>query len=158
MDNYADATGPPGDLARETGVRSAVATPILVEERIWGVVVAGSTLKRPLPADAEARLDSFMELVATAIAEGESRAELDRLANEQAALRRVATLVAEGTPQEEFFAAVAEEIGQLLPVDFVHMGRYEPDDSVVVLAAWGTTAAEGKIGYSGTFGNAAQFK
>jgi hypothetical protein len=50
-----------------------------------------------LPADAEARLVSFTELVATAIANADSRAALARLAEEQAALRRVATLVARAT-------------------------------------------------------------
>ena len=39
------------------------------------------------------------------------RAPLTRLAEEQAALRRVATLVARGAPPEEVFAAVAEEVG-----------------------------------------------
>jgi signal transduction histidine kinase len=37
---------------------------------------AGSTLEEPLPPDAEARLASFTELVATAIANADSRAEL----------------------------------------------------------------------------------
>jgi GAF domain-containing protein len=47
------------------------------------------------------------------------------LAGAQAALRRVATLVARGAVPEEVFAAVTEEIGQLLPVDSAGMGRYE---------------------------------
>ena len=46
---------------------------------------------RALPADTEARLASFAELVATAIANTESRASLARLAEEQAALRRAAS-------------------------------------------------------------------
>ena len=62
-----------------------------------------------------------------------------RLAEEQAALRRVATLVARGVPPEELFAAVTEEVGRLLPVDFAHMGRYEPDATITVLAASGST-------------------
>ena len=62
--------------ARGTGIRSAVATPIIVEGRLWGLIAAGSTLEQPLPADTEARLASFTELVATAIANAESRAEL----------------------------------------------------------------------------------
>lgn len=86
-DDLADASGPLGVAARELGVRSAVGTPILVEGGLWGVVIAGSTLAEPLPEDTEARLASFTELVATAIANAESRAELARLADEQAALR-----------------------------------------------------------------------
>jgi signal transduction histidine kinase len=94
-----------------------------------------------LPADIEARLASFTELVATAIANAESRAGLARLAEEQAALRRVATLVARGTLPEELFAAVTEEVGRLLGTHLAGMARYERDDTLTVLATW---AAEGE--------------
>jgi signal transduction histidine kinase len=77
--------------------------------------------------------------LATAIANAESHAAVARLAEEQAALRRIATLVARGVPPEKVFAAVAEEVGRLLSVDFVHMGRYEPDRTVTVVAAAGST-------------------
>src|SRR6266567_3476140 len=63
--------------------------------------------------------------------------DLSALAAEQAALRRVAALVARGVAPEEVFAAVANEIGRLLSVEFVHMGRYEPDDTLAVVASWG---------------------
>ena len=58
---------------------------------------------QPLPPDTEARPASFTELVATAIANAESRAALTRLAEEQAVLRRVATLVAQGVPPVQIF-------------------------------------------------------
>ena len=57
-------------------VRSLVGTPIVVEGRLWGSMAAGSTLEQPLPPDAEARLASFTELVATAIANTYSLAQL----------------------------------------------------------------------------------
>ena len=111
IDRYADsASGPLGVAAREADIRSSVATPIIVEGRLWGLIAAGSTLDTPLPADTEARLGSFTELLATAVANAESHGDLTRLADEQTALRRVATLVASGTPPEEVFAAVAEEV------------------------------------------------
>ena len=142
VDRYADSSsGPLGAGIREAGLRSAVATPIIVEGCLWGLIAAGSILEQPLPADAEARLASFTELVATAIANAESRADLARLAEEQAALRRVATLVARGAPPEELFAAVTEEVGRLLGADLAGMARYESDDTVTVLATW---AAEGE--------------
>ena len=94
-------------------MRSAVGTPIIVEGRLWGTIGAGSTLAEPLPPDAEARLVSFAELVATAIANAESRAALMRLVEEQAALRRVATLVAQGVPAAEIFSAVSDEVARL---------------------------------------------
>jgi GAF domain-containing protein len=146
MDNYGDASGPLGVGGRERGIRSAVATPIMVEGRLWGVAVAGSCGDQPLPADAEPRLGSFTELVATAIATAESRAGLARLAEEQAALRRIATLVAGGVPPEQVFAAVTEEVERLLPVDFAHMGRYEPDDTFTILAVAGNRTERFALG------------
>ena len=56
-------------------------------------------------------------------------------AHEQAALRRVATLVAEGAPVAEVFAAVANEVVQILGVDAVSLDRYEPDRTTTVVAA-----------------------
>jgi signal transduction histidine kinase len=79
--------------------------------------------------------------VATAVANAESRAGLARLAAEQAALRRVATLVARGVPPEEVFAAVTEEVVRCLPVQLARMGRYEPDGAVTFVAAAGMTDA-----------------
>jgi signal transduction histidine kinase len=138
IDDYAErASGVQGALVREAGVRSAVGTPILVEGRLWGVISAASSLEQPLPADTEARLASFTELVATAIANAESRAALARMAEEQAALRRVAMLVARGAAPEEVFAVVAEEVGQLLPVDSASMCRYESDGTLTFVAQWG---------------------
>ncbi|HEY2319130.1 MAG TPA: GAF domain-containing protein [Solirubrobacteraceae bacterium] len=146
IENYADASGPIGAAVRESGVRTVLGTPITVDGLLWGMAAAGSTMDKPLPAGAEARLASFTELLATAIANAESRGELRRLAEEQAALRRVATLVARGVPPEEVFAAVTEEVVRLLPVDFAHMGRYESDAVVTVLAASGSTAADFPVG------------
>jgi signal transduction histidine kinase len=113
LDNYADsASGPLGAAIAEAGICSSVGTPIIVEGRLWGVIVASSILER-LPPDTEERLASFTELVATAIANAESHASLTRLAEEQAALRRVATLVAQGVPPVEIFSAVSDEVARL---------------------------------------------
>jgi GAF domain-containing protein len=61
------------------------------------------------------------------------QARLRQLAEEQAALRRVATLVAQATPPEAVFAAVAEEVGWLLAVDFAILVRYDPQDTLEVV-------------------------
>jgi signal transduction histidine kinase len=58
------------------------------------------------------------------------------LAEEQAALRRVATLVARGMPPQEVFASVTEEVGHLLAVDYAGLGHYDPDGTLVYVAAW----------------------
>jgi signal transduction histidine kinase len=137
IDSYADASGPLGLAAREVGIGSGVGTPIVVEGRIWGAMTIYSTPEHPLPPDAEPRLGSFTELVATAIANAESRAGLGRLAEEQAALRRVATLVARGTLPEEVFATVLDEVGRLFRVDMASICRYESDGTLSFVAAWG---------------------
>ena len=87
--------------------------PIITEGRVWGVItVLGSGA--PLPASAEARLGMFAKLVATAIANAQAQTAATALADEQAALRRVAELVARGVAPEEVFAAVATEASRLL--------------------------------------------
>jgi signal transduction histidine kinase len=76
MDRLTDASGDIAEAARGSGARSAVGTPIIVEGRLWGVMIVGSSRERPLPPDVEARLADFTDLVATAIANAESSAHL----------------------------------------------------------------------------------
>ncbi len=138
LDAYVDVTGSIGDTgAHGWGFRSSVGVPISVEGRPWGLILVAYTRDQQLPADTEARLASFTELVATAIANTESRAALARLAEEQAALRRVATLVAHGAAPEQVFAAVTGEFARLVPVDLAGMARYEPDGTLIYVASWG---------------------
>jgi PAS domain S-box-containing protein len=74
IDNYGDASGRLGVAVRERGFVSLVGAPIVVEGRLWGGMNLAST--EPLPADTEARLASFAELVATAIANAEAQTEV----------------------------------------------------------------------------------
>jgi signal transduction histidine kinase len=146
IDGYADSSsGPVSAASRETGIRSAVGTPVTVEGSLWGVIFVGSTREQLAP-DTEARLASFAELVTTAIANAESGNARARLAEEQAALRRVATLVAGGAAPEQVFAVVAEEVGQLLPVDSATMCRYESDGTLTFVAQWGSLTAHFPVG------------
>jgi signal transduction histidine kinase len=69
-----------------------------------------------------------------------------QLADEQAALRRVATIVARGSPEKDVFAAVAREVSQLSGVETGQLLRYEPDGSVVQVAASGAHADQLTIG------------
>jgi signal transduction histidine kinase len=64
-----------------------------------------------------------------------------RIADEQAALRRVATLVARAAPPQEVFAAVTEEVGRLLTVNFAILVRYDPPDTLEVAGTWTSTGA-----------------
>ena len=65
-------------------------------------------------------------------------AEVRGIAEEQAALRRVATLVAQGRAPEEVFAAVTAEVRKLVAVEMTAMGRYDPN-GVVTMVGWSVT-------------------
>jgi PAS domain S-box-containing protein len=133
--------GDPGAAALELGFRSTVAAPITVGGGLWGFVTVGSTGPEPPPPETEARLGDFTELVATAVSGEQARAELRRVAAEQAALRRVATLVAEGASPTAVFDAVAAEMERLLDADEVALSRYEPAEEVTVVAHRGESAS-----------------
>jgi signal transduction histidine kinase len=145
IDDYADASGPIADAVREHGFRAAVGVPVSVDGRIWGLVIADSRVE-PLPAGTEARLAGFTELAATAIANAQAHVELRGFAEEQAALRRVATLVARAARPEEVFAVVTEEAGRLLHADHATMGRNDPDGTRTVVAAWDRTGPAFPVG------------
>ena len=136
VDGFGTDTGEIAREARAVGIRSSVGCPIVVGGRLWGVIAASRRVEEPFPADTEAQIARFTELVATAVANVQAREELRALADEQAALRRVATLVAGTAPPAAVFAAVAEEAGRLLAADLAHTFRYEPDDTVSVVAGW----------------------
>jgi signal transduction histidine kinase/ketosteroid isomerase-like protein len=137
-DSWADVGGPIADFIREElHVRSSVGSPIIVERQVWGALFIHSTQSTPLPDDTEPRLGHFTQLVATVMANVQAHADLRRLAEEQAALRRVAELVAHESTAELVFAAVAEEVGTLLGVSSSAVLRVDADDTLTVLAAWG---------------------
>jgi PAS domain S-box-containing protein len=139
--DYSAPTGAIARLGRELGIRSAVGCPIVVGGRIWGAMGAARYEDDSFPPETEARIGQFAELVATAIANAAARAEVERLADEQAALRRVAMLVAGGAAPAAVFDAVAAEMEGLLGADGVTLSRYEPDDEVTVVANRGLTLA-----------------
>jgi PAS domain S-box-containing protein len=137
IDDYSGLEGEIAEIARRWGIRSAVGSPIVVAGRLWGAVVASST--KQLPEGTEARLADFTELLATAIANAGSREALARLADEQAALGRMATLVAEGVPPAKIFSAVSDEVGRLFGVDTSAVVRFDHDDPAIVFVGVSTS-------------------
>ena len=83
MDDWAHATGAVGSMADLLGVRSGVATPIVVEGRMWGTMIAATSQSEPLPSDTENRMEQFTKLLATSIANADG---LDRLMASRARL------------------------------------------------------------------------
>ncbi|WP_345138451.1 GAF domain-containing sensor histidine kinase [Dactylosporangium darangshiense] len=78
----------------------------------------------------------------TAVTNAEPREEQHRIAEEQAALRRVATLVARGVGPDLMFAAVAEEVGALFHADVTMIKRFEPDDQATLMGGHGLRRLE----------------
>jgi signal transduction histidine kinase len=138
--DWSTREGPAAAEAQRLGVVSTVASPIVVQGRVWGAMTLSSS-DRVLPLDTEERLERFTELIESAVANAEAREALERIIEEQAALRRVATLVAQGPSPQDLFGAVAEEVGRLLAVESATMGRFESDGTVTSVASWSTTEA-----------------
>jgi len=145
VDDYGDVSGRAGEPLRRAGVRSSVASPIVVEGRRWGAMVVSSRAE-PLPSGTEGRIADFTELVAVAIANAEARTELRRMVEEQSALRRVATLVAQAGSPSVVFEAVTREVGRLCDADLARMERYEQDGTVTGVAAWSRVPVELAVG------------
>jgi signal transduction histidine kinase len=76
MDSHDNAAGSAAAYIRTLGLRSGVGVPIVVGGRLWGAAMVWSSLREPLPSDTEARVEDFADLVATAIANAETRAQL----------------------------------------------------------------------------------
>jgi len=123
--------GPAAEAGHRLGIVSTVASPIVVDGRPWGAISVSSA-EEPLPPDTEGRLEKFTELLATAIANAESSEALARLAEEQAALRRVATMVAQGVRPVGLFSAVSDEVARLFETDAAAVVRFDDDGRALV--------------------------
>ncbi len=119
------------------GVTSLVAAPIVVSGEIWGSLVVSVTRDLSFPANVEERLGQFAGLVAVAIANAQAREDLATLADEQAALSRVAVAVATEERPERLFGVVSQEIGELFGADASATVRYLDDSAgAVIVGAW----------------------
>jgi PAS domain S-box-containing protein len=76
VDDFSGAAGPLADYTRDAGIGSTVGSPIVVDGRLWGAMIAATRSDEPMPADAESRMEEFTELVATAISNMQARSDL----------------------------------------------------------------------------------
>ncbi|CAN3128172.1 PAS domain S-box protein [Mycobacterium sp. smrl_JER01] len=76
IDDYAQVPGEIADRLRELGVRSGAGAPLIVDGRTRGALLVGSAAPLALPDSAEAHIGDFADLISTAIANTETRAEL----------------------------------------------------------------------------------
>jgi signal transduction histidine kinase len=139
------ARGPYGGWVATLGMRAGIATPIVVGGRQWGVTVA-VTSREDFPAGTESRMADFMGLAGTAIANARAEQELRQLAETQAALRRLAMLIARGEPPEAIFAAATREALRHFGSGTARMIRYELDGTATLVANEGTTGPHVQVG------------
>jgi signal transduction histidine kinase len=114
--DYSTAPGPIASYRRRVGSCSAVASPIIVGDRLWGAMVA-STRRVPLPAETEERMANFTELVGTVIANTENRAELTAsrarvVAAADEARRRIQRDLHDGAQQQLVSAVIALKLAR----------------------------------------------
>jgi signal transduction histidine kinase len=133
---------------------SLLAVPILSRGLLRAVLMLENRLIRG--AFTIERLDAVKLIagqLAVSLDNSQLYADFRRIAEEQAALRRVATLVAQGAGPAAVFDAVAEEVKQLLAADNVDLIRYEVGAEVTIVAQSGLRAPRVplglQIGYEG---------
>ncbi|MFZ0088813.1 MAG: GAF domain-containing protein [Solirubrobacteraceae bacterium] len=133
VDGYSSVPGWNAGIARDLGLTSGVGAPIITEGQVWGAITVLAS-GAPLSASAETRLEMFAKLVAVAIANAQAQTAATTLAEEQAALRRVAELVARGVAPEEVFDAVATEASRLLSGEAMTLTRFDGKHELFVEA------------------------
>jgi signal transduction histidine kinase len=112
---------------------TAIAVGLLAQEVIFGFPYGSLADHKP------AQVSVLVVFVVLGAGIGMLVDELVRLTKEQAALRRIATLVARGVPPTQLFSAVAHEVAALLAADGALVAHLEPDGYVTVLADEGHT-------------------
>jgi len=134
---------------RAEGFGQAVAAPIIVDGSIWGHIAAYGEADEILPPGCGIRLADYTNLMASAISNVQARDELRSLAEQQgAALRRVATLVAQQASPSTIFNAVAGEASRALRVPRVDVGRCHEDGSVTLLGSTGRPGRPNRHAFS----------
>jgi PAS domain S-box-containing protein len=136
LEDFAYSTGPTTARLQGARIHSGVGVPINVEGRVWGTIIALATGGGSLPLGVAERLSNFTDLVATAIANAEARDALDAFVREQAALRQVATLVAEGAGSPAVYDAVCQETGLVIGATSVNLCHFTADRCNLTMAGW----------------------
>lgn len=122
FEGYETVSGSMADAVRTMGVERSVAAPIVVEGRLWGVMVCAWSGGRFTPPDVEEHLARFTRLVGTAVANAASRSELAAsrkriviAADEER--RRIQRNLHDGTQQRLVSAAIELRSAKAMVVD-----------------------------------------
>jgi signal transduction histidine kinase len=117
MEHQEGTQGALAAVARSVGVRASVGAPIIVEGRLWGVAIATWRGSDSPPADTEERMAKFAELLDTAIANADSRDQLNAsrarlLSAGDEARRRVVRDLHDGAQQRLVHTVVSLKLAQ----------------------------------------------
>jgi sugar diacid utilization regulator len=127
IDSYDHVAGPIAARVRAAGVRAAVAVPIIVDGRMWGLAAVGSLQHGPMPADTEVRIGRFAELIATALVAGYRDEQKQQLLAEGSQRANLIDALLEGRAFDEW--SLREVAGSLrLPINgpFVVVAAHVP--------------------------------
>ncbi len=143
IEDYAKVpAGPLVDGIRAVGIESSISAPVYVEGKLWGSLGVSSERRSGFAVGAEHRIAAFTELVGDALANADAHERLHSLLSEQAALRRVATLVAREPKPEEVFECVCEELGTVLGGEATNLVRIEADGTQRIVADWNPSGVQ----------------
>jgi len=127
LDSYDHVAGPIAARTRAVGVRAAVAVPIIVDGRVWGLAAVGSVQPGPMPADTETRISRFAELIATAVVAADRDEQNRQLLAEASRRLSLVDALLEGRAFDEW--SLREVAGSLrLPINgpFVVVAAHVP--------------------------------
>jgi signal transduction histidine kinase len=124
----------------------AIVRPLRQASRLAGTIAAGDLSMRMREGSVGeiGNLERSFNRMAAALEQ--DREQLRRLADEQAAIRRVATLVAQGMPPARIFSAVTREIAVLSGADLARIERYGADGTVTGVAGWSRDEGQLAVG------------
>jgi signal transduction histidine kinase len=149
VDDWREIVGPNAQVMHaHLGIGGSVAAPVFTEGRLWGIVMVHSRVGAVLPDGTESLLIGFADLITSAISSAARRAEARRLADEQAALRRIATLVASQPAPADVYRTLLDEVGRFPGVDDARIQRLSDDQRHgEVVAVWGVLEDEVPVGF-----------
>ena len=128
---------PPLPERQRDGRRGTLAFPIASDSEVLLILQLSSDDPTAPDQGTLEVLESTFQNVLQFAERREAEAAERRLAAEQAALRRVATLIAEGAEPERVFQAVTSEVGQLFGAQTTNMVQYRPEGtSATLLGGW----------------------
>ncbi len=128
---------PPLPPGQRDGRRGTLAFPIVSDGEVQLILQLSSDNPTAPDQGTLEVLESTFQNVLQFAERRDAEAAERRLAAEQAALRRVATLIAQGAEPERVFQAVTSEVGQLFGAQTTNMVQYRPEGtSATLLGGW----------------------